>query len=148
LDEVPPTEEEYSKLWGDWAGREVEFYKRAFEVIEAVTPERFEEISGVNQKIFLKSLDQRRTEITSPKMPDVLIRNPELKSMALGTYRHVVRTETGFFIIKNSLYEALDFFDGKRTKTETAQIVKQKWNDTLRDDLLIPMFLNKIIVPA
>jgi len=148
LDEVPLTQEEYSKLWGEWAGREVEFYKRAFEVVEAVTPERFQEICGVNQKIFLKSLDQRRTEITSPKMPDVLIRNPELKSMALGTDRHVVRTETGFFIIQNSLYEALDLFDGKRTRTEIAQIVKQKWNDTLRDDLLIPMFLNKIIVPA
>ena len=148
LDESPLPEEEYSKLWGEWAGREVEFYKRTYEVVESLTPNKFDELCGINQKVFLKSLERRRTEIIAPKIPEVLIRNPDLKSMALGTDRHMVKTDIGFFVIQNTLYEALDLFDGKRTMAEISELVKQKWNDTLRDDLLIPMFHNKIVIPA
>jgi hypothetical protein len=147
LEESPLPEEEYSKLWGEWAGREMEFYKRSFEIIESLTPQKFEEICGLYQRVFLMALEQKRIEIIDPKIPDVLVRNPDLKSMPLGQDRHIVKSEIGFFVIQNSLFEVLDLFDGKRTRAEISEIIRERWNDTLRDDLLIPMFLNKIIIP-
>ncbi len=148
LDEKPLPDELYSKIWGDWTGREVEFFRRTYQIVQEVSREEFEQISGMNQKVYLKWLKQRRQGMLSPQIPKLLIRNPDLRSMPLGDEKYMVRTEAGFFQIESGLYEVLDLFDGKRSTEEVARIVEEEWDDTLRDDLLIPMFQNKMLLPA
>lgn len=148
LDDTPLPDEAYSKLWGEWAGREMEFFKRTHEIIRSVSQEEFVSFAGMNQRVFLKWLTKRRDEMISPKMPSILIRNPQLRVMPIGDEKYMVKTDTGFFMIENSLYQVLDLFDGKRTTAEVAKIVEEEWDDTLREDLLIPMYQNMMLLPA
>ena len=44
IDDQPLDDSDYSALWGDWQGREEEFYRRAFETVAALSSSEFEQI--------------------------------------------------------------------------------------------------------
>lgn len=147
LDERRPNDQTYKKLWGDWTGREEELYKECFRIVQGLDHEKFQNISGMPQKIFFDLVRNKYKEVVSPHIPAVLIKNPDLKSYPLNGLV-AVKTDLGFFTIQPALREVLDLFDGKRTIEEVQQIVADQYGDELGDQLLIPMFQNRMLIPA
>ena len=61
LDGLPPLD--YEKIWGDWKNREEEFYKWSYQKVTEMSRSTFEEICGIQQKVFLKNIEMQRTEM-------------------------------------------------------------------------------------
>jgi Fe-S-cluster containining protein len=148
LDDQPVPGEVYSTLWGDWVGREEEYYKECYRLVGELTPERFESTVGVNQKIYMELLKGCLRNVISPDLPPVLKRNPEMKSFKLPDGRYAVTTVAGFYTIEAALYEALNLFDGVATTRQIAARVEAQYNDTLDESLLIPLYQFRMLVPA
>lgn len=148
IDELSPVESDYRKVWGDWTGREEELYKKSYEIVSSLSQSDFERLSGINTRIFLKWLKFRHHEAVSPVIPPVLRRNPELKAFPAADGKYIVKTDAGFFTVESALYEVIEMFDGIRTLEQVKGMVLEKWDTELEDDLLIPMFLNRMLMPV
>jgi hypothetical protein len=116
LDEVAPSDERYSAIWGDWKGREEELYRRSSEIVHDLDRETFERIGGIQQTLNLKRLQARYSAMISPTLPEVLVRNPEIVVHQAGE-GHVLVTGYGPVDprrIRKELYRGLELFDGSR----------------------------------
>lgn len=148
LDELPPPNEVYEKIWGPWAGREEEFYKKSYELISSLSKDEFDRIGGMNPKVFYEWLKKRYQEVIAPVIPPKLRSNPEMKSMQAPDGKYIVQTEAGVFTIEPALYDVIAMFDGRRSLEDVKTMVLEKWETEFGDDLLIPMFHNRMVVPA
>ncbi|MCI0616393.1 hypothetical protein L0244_25710, partial [bacterium] len=148
LDEIPPDEQTYRNLWRDWFGREEDFYRECYRLVEALTKEEFDRQSGINQRIFLKRLQNAQNDVVHPKIPPVLRKNPELKAFETPDGKVTVLTNIGFYSIQKTLFEVLGWFDGVKTTADIQKMVYEKYQADLNDDYIVPMFLNQMIIPA
>jgi Fe-S-cluster containining protein len=148
LDEIPPDEETYRNLWGDWFGREEDFYRECYRLVEALTKEEFDRQGGINQRISLKRLQNAQNDVVHPKIPPVLRKNPELKAFETPDGKVTVLTHVGFYSIQKTLFDVLGWFDGVKTTAEIQKMVYEKYQADLNDDYIVPMFLNQMILPA
>ena len=148
LDEIPADEEMYHDLWRDWFGREEEFYRDCYRVIDSLTKEEFERQAGIIHKISLKRLEDAKNNVVSPKIPPVLIMNPDLKAFETQDGKVTIKTNVGFYTIQKNLLEVICLFDGVKTISEIQKMVREKYGAELNEDYIRPMFFNQIIIPA
>jgi Fe-S-cluster containining protein len=148
LDEIAMPEDLYRGLWGDWTGREQEFYLESFRLVRELSNSEFEEVGGITQQIMVDLLRKRHRQVVTPEIPAVLVQNPEMKMHSLNENECVVMTVSGFFRIQKALYEVIQLFDGVKTTGEISRIVEERYDDTLREDLIIPMFQNRMLISA
>lgn len=127
VDDQPSDPKTYRDLWGDWAGREEDLYKETFRLVSALRPKSFEKISGISQKILLEEVKMRQRDLLKPKLPKILIRNPNLHAEKKGddSYHLVGYSLLDPFMVSKRVYDLLDFFDGRRTLKETCRLIRQ-----------------------
>lgn len=148
IDDLPPRDDLYERIWGPWVGKEEEFYKKSYEIVSSLSQDDYDRIGGMNQKVFLAWLKKRYQEVVAPAMPALLRSNPEMKSFQGADGKYIVKTEAGFFTIEPALHEVIGMFDGRRSVDEVRTMVREKWNTEFGDDFLIPMFQNRMLVGA
>jgi Fe-S-cluster containining protein len=148
LDEIPPDDETYRHLWGEWFNREEEFYRECYRVVESLSKEEFERHAGIMHKIYLKRLQDARNNVVNPRIPAILRKNPELKAFETADGKVNVQTNVGFYSLQKTLFEILSWFDGVKTTAEIQKMVYEKYGADLNDDYIHPMFFNQIIIPA
>jgi hypothetical protein len=148
LDEIPPDEETYRDLWRNWFGREEEFYRECYRVVEALTKEEFERHAGIIHKIFLKRVQEARENVVNPKIPPVLKKNPDLKAFETPDGKVTIKSNVAFYSIQKNLFDVIGLFDGVKTTAEIQKIVHEKYGADLNEDYIHPMFFNQIIIPA
>lgn len=148
VDDLPPSDEAYQKIWGAWAGREEEFYKKSYEIISGLSRDEYDRIAGMSHRVFLEWLRKRRQEMISPVIPPVLKPNTDMKAFPALDGTYIIKTEAGFFTIQAALYETIGMFDGKRNVDEVKAMVLEKWESELEQDLLTEMFQNRMLVPG
>jgi hypothetical protein len=148
IDDLPPDEEAYKKIWGSWFGREEELYKKAYEIVSGMSREEYDRIAGMNQKVFLEWLKKRYQDVVAPVIPPMLRQNPDMKAFPAADGSYVIKTEAGFFTIQQALYQVITFFDGQRSLDDVKKLVQQTWDAELEDELLLGMFHNRMILPA
>lgn len=73
-------EENYKKLWGDWAGREEEFYIKCFEIVSKVDAETFKRITGLKREILEAAILDTNNEFIKNVLPEKLILHPDVVS--------------------------------------------------------------------
>jgi Fe-S-cluster containining protein len=73
-------EENYKKLWGDWAGREEEFYIKCFEIVSKVDAETFKRITGIKHEILEAAILDTHKEFLKNVLPEKLKVHPEVIS--------------------------------------------------------------------
>jgi hypothetical protein len=148
VDDQPPDQKAYRDLWGDWVGREEEFYKETFRLVSALTSKSFEKISGISQKILLEEVKMKQRSLLNPKIPKKLKRNPKLQVEKNGddSYFLIGYSPLDPFEVSKRVYDLLDFFDGKRTNREACRIVRDQMGANPDKDLLIFLYQSRILV--
>ena len=68
--------EVYQNIWGDWDGREEEFYVHCYEVVAKLDQYEFEKITGYKQVILADALNQLLDQFNKDRIPDLLVINP------------------------------------------------------------------------
>ena len=70
-------EENYTRLWGDWAGREAEFYMKCYEIVSQVDATTFKNITGLKREILEAAIWETNREFLNNILPDKMILHPE-----------------------------------------------------------------------
>ncbi len=72
----------YKKLWGEWVGREEEFYKKCYEIVRKMEASTFKQITGLNREILDLAIRDTQKNFTLNILPEYLKLHPETVFMA------------------------------------------------------------------
>lgn len=138
-------QENYQKLWREWAGREEEFYKACYQIVQELSPEKFHEMMGLNGKILEQAILDTHKEFSENVLPDYMQLHPELAfenkengevDLKLGN-RKVSIPAVSLPILKG--------FNGKRTTVEVYHLgfkvlfnLEGTVDQLIRNGMLIP----------
>jgi hypothetical protein len=117
MDEKPMRTGVYEKLWQKYAGREEEWYRESYRILQAITPDEFLSIIGVNGRILMDNVFTKLKVVSSNRIPRTLKRNPELKVIDFGDDSYTLTVYSTFdpVTLSKRMYEILDIFTGKKT---------------------------------
>ena len=138
----------YAKAWGKWSGRELEFYREAARLVEALDWQNIIAIGGPELKIFERLVGEAYGKLTSAELPPALrAGNTRVFPVRLNSSRVVGYSPLDPLEVPQRVMSALQYFDGYSTLQSMAAIEKQ---DGLR---LSPGLVRKladfeILVPA
>gem|GEM_PF-3613100 len=145
LDDLPMKKEEYLYRWGKWAGMEEQFYIRAYEHVACLTKEAFSDLMGINFQVLLTELKERLN--TMMEIPEMMIADKFRIMPVIDNKYYCIHLKT--WIERNDMYIThamnfpaiiIDLFDGTRTTSEIVQILKEKYEIDLGEDILIALY--------
>lgn len=106
----------YRGLWGNWAGRERLFYRKAARLVDALNWRQVAEISGTDVRLFASLAVDRYRNLASPRTPERLTLGP-FQVLAAGPSHTRVAGYSGLhpLDLPTELMQVLPFFDGRPT---------------------------------
>jgi Fe-S-cluster containining protein len=143
IEELGPSEESYKKIWQDWAGREEELYKNAYNLINGLSTEEFDKINGITAQMVLKKLENDWRKMMG--IPATLIKNPAVDFREVGEDNYILFLES----IDASLQVPkvlLDSFDGIHTCAEIRELLEQTHNIEIDDEFMLTLYHYEILV--
>jgi hypothetical protein len=150
LDDKPLPEKEYAELWQPWVGREVEFYRRCYESVRALSSEEFENLLGLDGVVEQSILKRLYEKATAPQLPKSLKLNPGATiqwlpdgSIALASY-----SEFDAVALPGAAYALLVEFTGKEPVEAVRQRLREEKQADLHDDILVELYRHRILVDA
>ncbi len=94
LEDRPPTDADYASFWGEWQGREEEFYRAAHALVGSLSREDVARIA--DDAADLRALEAAHHRLGAPVLPERLV---------LDLYRPPVHVEGGVVVGTYSKYE-------------------------------------------
>jgi hypothetical protein len=148
LDDAPPDEARYRRIWGDWVGREEELYTKTYELVSTLDRETFASLGGIRQSMELDRLEKRYNAMQSPVLPDPLLKSPTLRvNRALdGSYILTSYTGSDPSRVRKGVYELLDYFDGRVSTAAVQTAVFQERGVWLSEPLLTKLYQHRILI--
>lgn len=114
----------YQKLWGGWAGREADFYRRSAELVSALSPAEVLGLGGAPLALALARVRQAHEALVSPRPLGALRSEPSTTfqltgadTLSLSSYRLFDPLEA-----PKAILDVLPLFDGRPTKQVLRQI--------------------------
>ncbi|MBM3811099.1 MAG: hypothetical protein FJW20_05635 [Acidimicrobiia bacterium] len=116
-------EKEYGKLWGNWAGKEAEFFQACAAKMDDIRWEDVERIGGVRMRTMADLTRTAFEKLLDMDVPQRLQAGP-FRILASSRGKRTVETYSGFNPIKmpEALFRALPYFDGRPTAESIAEI--------------------------
>jgi hypothetical protein len=150
LDDAPPSDAEYSGMWGGWQGREEEFYVTAYDMVRTLDRPRFNSLVGIHHTVALDRLGRRHDAIHHPALPDPLVRNPALRVDRAPDGGYILTTgEAGESTrLRGEIYRLLDIFDGRRSTTDIRAAVRAETGVGVSDSFLLALYHHRILIGA
>lgn len=138
---------EHAKLWGDWRGREIEFFRRCAEMVAPLTWEQVTAIGGTRVRAHALIAQQAYRRLLSDDIPPAL----EAGRVDLVRIRNVttrVQTYSGYdpLDVPQSVMEALGYFDGRPTE-EALAMIAEELAVRVEPDLLRKLVDFELLVP-
>ncbi len=149
LDESAQDEAAQGATWGPWVGRQEDFFRESYRLVATLTRGRFERLAGVTQVILLDDVKERRRELIKPRLPKVLLRNPDLRQEKAGDDSYVLIGYSPLdpLQVTKRVYDMLDFFDGKKTNEEALRQIGDLMGAEPERELLEALYRFRILVP-
>ena len=124
LDDAPPSDDEYARLWGTWLNREEELYASSYDLVRALDRKSYAALAGVHGKLELGLVAKRHEAIDNPRLPDPLRKNPAMRqdrapdgSYILTSYENGESTR-----LRKPVFDLLDYFDGARPTDDVTEV--------------------------
>jgi hypothetical protein len=148
LDDGPPAPAAYAAMWGDWAGREAAFYAAAYDLVRGLDRRRFTSLVGIEHAVAVDRLARRHDAITSPRLPDPLVRNPTLRvdRVADGSYVLTAGDLGESTRLRGEIYHLLDWFDGRQSTAGVRARVKAETGYGVSDSFLTALYQHRILI--
>ncbi|WP_434388580.1 hypothetical protein [Melittangium boletus] len=150
LEDKPMAAKDYATLWGSWAGREADFYRATYQLVRGLTPERVQELLGLDGLIELTLLDKSRRDAVAPTLPKVLKLNPEATvkwltdgNVALGSY-----SEYDAVALPGIAYALLVEFTGQEPVDVVRERLRTEKQADLHEDILLELYRHRILTAA
>ncbi len=119
----------YQELWGEWEGREMDFYRTCAEQVRTLTWEQVENVCGPRVRILAGLLRDAYSHLTSDAIPDRLqvceFRISGVEANGNG-YRVVAYSPYDPLVMPEPLIRVLHYFDGRLTEDALEAISKKE----------------------
>lgn len=153
LEDKPPTDEDYVACWADWVGREEEFYRRTFEIVSTLAPAKLEELLALEPRTeeLIASVAAKHDAITTPRLAERLVLNPELRATPIGDSGAMAVTTYSAYdpmMLIPELWAVLPEFKGDETVAEVKARLDEEKDVEIGDDLLLILQNHAILIPA
>jgi hypothetical protein len=131
-------------------GREEEMYREAFSLIVSLSPEEFEHITGITERLLRGRLEETRRRLVSPDVPALLKRNPELRIISREDDGFIMTAYSPFDPIKVSprLSHVLDLFDGKHTTEVIFGELISQGDAVPSEETLLMLYQYRFLIPG
>ncbi len=148
LDDEPPSEKAYTDLWGEWVGREPQFFMRCYEIVTELDRKSFRILGGIDNDIALSLLRKRYLAVREPRLPDRLVKNPEMKVERLsdGSYLLTSYLAGDQIRMRKRLFDLLECFDGRAATGRVRFEIRARTGLNLSDALLTRLHQHRILV--
>lgn len=122
-----PEPQRHRALWGDWAGREADYYQACARLVEPLTWPDVLARSGPTVGIYARLTSVAYRQLTSAQLPPAL-EVGSFRSVRLNADTQVVSSYSGYDPIElpKSLLEVLHYFDGRPTRQALAAISAER----------------------
>lgn len=138
LDDLPPAETEYKSIWGNWAGKEEEFYIESYQLVKKLGGKEFDSIVGIDQKVLLNRLQKEEMQMLD--IPSRLIKTNDeelLNKADEETYTVKYRAIDSIFQLP---VEVLDYFDGERETNEVIRALEEEAGIEIEKDIVLSLY--------
>jgi len=148
LDDKPLKPKDYQTLWGDWDGREEEFYIKTFAIVQTMTRRDFDHITGITEMVQLEVMKVGHKSIVTKEPPSTLKRNPDLKVKSIDDESCVLIGYPSHDPVEVSrrVYDNLEYFDGTRTNEDVVQLLRKKNKAVPDEELLLMLYRLRILI--
>jgi hypothetical protein len=117
----------YHRLWGEWAGREADFYRACARLVEGLGWDEVEMVCGSRARILAELVRDAHGHLGSEAIPERLrVRDFKLDGFEKGRYRVTAYSEFDPLLLSESLTRVLRYFDGRPTDEALAAIAKEE----------------------
>jgi Fe-S-cluster containining protein len=152
LEDRAPNDADYAACWGEWAGREEEFYRRTFELVSSLAQDKVDELLKNEPRTdeLVASLSAKHDAITSPRLAERLVMNPELRATPIGDSGAMAVTTYSAYdpmMLIPELWAVLPEFNGEETVAEVKARLDKEKDVEIGDDLLLILQNHAILVP-
>ena len=148
VDDRPPPPKAYRELWGEWAGREAELYRRCATEVAALTPDAFERLMGLDSDIHLAVLARLHAGATAPALPERPRLNPSLtvRWLADGSVALGFHSEYDALALPREAYLLLTEFRGAETLAAVRQRLRDEHATDFADEMLVELHHHRILI--
>ena len=131
--EGPVDQMRYRRIWGEWEGREEEFYQACAALVEPMTWQTLQRICGPRVRVLAELVRDAYEHLTSQAIPERLrCGSLQISDARDGKYWVVSYSKYDPLVMPEQLATALHYFDGRRTEDALAAILIER---NLRIDL-------------
>jgi hypothetical protein len=117
----------YRELWGDWEGREIDFYRACAQLVNPLTWERVEQVCGPRVRILAGLLRDAYLHLTSEAIPERLqLCEFRISGVEGDGFRVVAYSPYDPLIMPERLARALHYFDGRFTEEALEAISREQ----------------------
>lgn len=153
LEDKPPTDDDYVACWGEWVGREEEFYRRTFEIVSSLAESKAEELLALEPRTddLAQGMKEKLEAIVTPRIAERLVMNPELRATPIGDSGAMAVTTYSAYdpmMLIPELWAVLPEFKGEETVAEVKARLDKEKDVEIGDDLLLILQNHAILVPA
>ena len=122
-----PTEVVQRALWGEWYGREREFYREAARLVEGLTWEEVVAICGPEVPVHVRLVRDAHARVGSEELPERLRPGRYVMTPLDGTYTRVATySKHDALDLPTGLLNILHHFDGRPTSEVMARLLEEK----------------------
>jgi len=117
----------YRKLWGEWAGREIDFYRACYRLVEPLSWDQVERICGQRVRILAGLVRDAYENLQSPEIPERLrLGQFHFVGSHGGGYEVTTYSEFDPLFMPEPLVRSLRYFDGRPTVDALEAILKEQ----------------------
>jgi Fe-S-cluster containining protein len=154
LEDRPPSEAEYASYWGEWVGREEEFYLDCHTFVSALGPADLdrilEEEADQRGNELLAELERRHDALSAP-IAERLIPNPNMRvTKAVPPQSGFIVTTYSSFDSQNltpDLFDVVHQFNENETVAEVRARLQIEHDLEIPDELLLSLQQHAILIP-
>ena len=149
-DGLPIENEAYGALWRDWVGREAAFYRTTHRIVAALSRSDFEGLMGIAHMIRLDEVRQKHQHLLEAKLPNVLKRNPDLRTekVAADSYVLIGYSPLDPLMASKRVHDMLDFFDGRRSNEAVCRLIEKELGSRPSTELVLSLYQLRVLIDA
>ncbi|MBX3209274.1 MAG: hypothetical protein KF764_29850 [Labilithrix sp.] len=152
LEDRPPNEDDYAGYWGEWVGREADFYRACHAHVQAMTAadltRLLDEPDEPHGPERLAELVRRHDALASSAIAARLVPNPKMRTTTLpGGVGVTTYSLFDAMCLTPDLFEVVRQFRADETVAETRARLAREHDVEIPDALLLSLQQHEILVP-
>jgi hypothetical protein len=136
----------YRAIWGNWVGREREFYRECASLVSALSWKRIVTLCGPELQIYVKLVQEAYQNLLSEEVPEVLeLGKVQINRRGTQTSQVTSYSPIDPLELPNILTDVLHYFNASST-AEVVETIAEQENIKLHDSIIRKLVDFKILV--